>query len=855
MTVRALRLLLLLICTAAACQGQSREKLMLQASELQQQGNNKGAVVVYKNLLEKYPGDIPATLSLADAYLNIGKPQQAEAELKAILDKVRENREVPVLLARIRIAEGKPADALDILKPLLGSSPAPAAALEQAGHACMILGDFKEAQSFYKETLALDSKHKKARLGLAESYFQLKQPDMAREEVELLLRTAPTDKAGLLMLAQLQTLNNEEDALIDTYGLVVKHHPTELLAAYREAFLRLSKRNDIDYAQGVANNLIRDFAKAPEGYKLKGLVHLAKNEPTLAIEPLLKALNMRQDIDTNIFLAQAYSSTGNLETAISHLQAALSRNPNLDGPRRMLASIYLRQNRLDEAIAETQKIFSKAPGDEASQRIMAEAFIAKHEYDKGLEIFTRLAEKDGQSPSVFLKKGMLLAAKGKDAAAEADLRKAVELSGNVLEPRVYLAAFLAGKNRVDEAVEVLGTGMTDGPGAALAQNAMAKLRLRQGNMDQAMELLEKAKKTDPNILTTYYNLSALFTATGKMDKAAAEFEAALAVKPDDLRALLGAAGCREALGELAQAQALLDRAVKSKDPRASLAMAEFFVRRSENAKAIIVLDEVLTSSPKEIPAWLLKSRLHAVMGEQDKVLSALGRVETINQEVGLLEKAKYYLSIKETAKSLEMAGKLRDMSPSSGNYYLPLAEIQELNGQVEAASATLNAALKVQPNNVRVLTALAKNEARQNHVEKALSLMDKAIASGMEPSNGHALKGAILQQAGDARKATGEYEKALRIQERQTLALNNLAMIYADQEGSTNKALELALRAYSLEPNNPLVLDTLGYTLIRNGRPKDALTALERADKLAPGNAEIVKHLAAARESAPSGKQ
>ena len=855
MTARILRFLLLLGCMAAACQGQSRETLMLQASKLVQQGNPKGAIVVYKNLLEKYPGDLPATLALADAYIETGKPQQAEAEINAVRGKAGDNRDVPVLLARIRMAEGKPAEALDTLKPLLDSTPASAAALEQAGHACLMLGDNKEARAFYAESLGLEPQRTKARLGLAEGYALNKEPGKAREEVDLLLRTAPGDKAGLYMLAQLQALGNEDDALIETYGLLAKHHPGEVPAVYREAFLRLAKRNDIDHAQAVADRLIKSFPKAPEGYKLKGLALLARNEPAVAAEPLLKALKMRPDIDTNIFLAQAYASMGNLETAVSYLQAALARNADLEGPRRMLASIYLRQNRLDEAISETQKLFARAPSDEGGQRILADALVAKHEYDKGLEIFTRLAEKDGQTPTVFLKKGMLLAVKGQDAAAEADLRKAVELGGQAMEPKLYLSAFLAGKNRVDEAVDVLGTGLGTGPETALPLNAMAKLRLRQGHLDQAMDLLDKAKKADPAVLATYYNLAAIHTASGKTDKAAAEFEAALAVKPDDPRAIEGAAGCREALGEFPQAQALLERGVQTKNLRAYLTLAEYFVRRSENAKALAVLDDALASSPRSIPAWLNKSRLHAAAGDHEKAMSALSRVETINQGLGLLEQAKYHLSRKDTAKALEMAGKLRDMNPKSGDYSLPLAEIQELNGQEAAASATLNAAIKADPGNTRVLTALAKSEARQNRVDKALSHLDRAVAAGMDPANAHALKGAILQQAGDTRKAATEYETALRYQDRQVVALNNLAFIYADQEGASPKALELALRAYALESNNPSVLDTLGYALLRNGRPQEALAALERADKLGPGNTDIAKHIDMARESAPARKQ
>lgn len=852
MTGRALCLLVLCVALLNACGNKSRDEMMLQGTQLVEQGNPKGAIVVFKSLLEKYPGDIPASMALAEAYVATAKLPQAESELKAIMQKAPATPGLSVLFAKILIAQRKPQEALDALKSVLDAPGASGEAWEQAGHALMLLGWFDEAQRSYQKALSISGGLSKSRIGLAESYFQRKLTDQARREIDLILVDSPKNQSALHMLAQIQILGNDDDGVIETYGKIGKYHPSDVRARYMEAFLRLSRKQDVDYAQTVSTALIGEFPKAPEGYKLKGLVYLAKTEGALALEPLLTAHKLRPDIDTNLFLAQAYLGLGNLETAISHLQSVLSAKPDLEGPRRMLASIYLRQNRLDEAIAETQKIFEMSPSDVGGQRILADALVAKKEYDKGLELFTKMSEQPGSPPVVFLKKGMLLAMKGDNVGAEVDLRKAVEVGGTALEPRLYLSSFLAGQNRIDEAVEVLRSGMTEGAGAALAYNGMAKLRLRQNKLDEARELLEKAKQLEPKVLVTYYNLAAIQAATGNLDKVVAEFEAALAVAPEDQRALTGAAGAWETQGDLAKAQALLERAAKNRNPQASLALASFFVRRSDNARAIVVLDEMLAANPKDIPGWLTKARLHAVMGEQEKALSSLGRVETLSQRLGLLEKAKYYLSQKNTAQAIEVAQKLRSMNTRSGDYALPLAEIQEMAGQTDAAKATLRNVLNDDSSNPRVLTALANIESRSNNTPEALALLDKGIAAGMDPATGNALKGMILQQKGDLKGAQELYEKALRFQERQALALNNLAMIYADQEGQATKALELAVKAYTLESNSASVMDTLGYALLKNGRAKEALVVLERAKKLMPTNKDIEKHLEMARANGPA---
>jgi putative PEP-CTERM system TPR-repeat lipoprotein len=823
--------------------------MMLQGKQLAEKANFKGAVVVYKNLLEKYPNDIEASFALTEALVAVGKYQQAEALLAQVANLAPGDARIPVLAARAGLPQKKADQALEGLKPLLESGKAPAEAWEQAAHASAMKGDMDQAQQYYEKALALSSGLVGARFGLAECHIQQQQYDQALQDVTALLQVAPTDQNGLHMLAQIHIQLNDIPAAIETYSKIAHLYPKDIKARYREAHFRLLHSNDIAFAQSVVDSLNQDEStkNTTERMKLQGLVALANNDPQGALETLHQALKIRNDLDTLIYLAQAYTSLGNYETAITQLQMALSMNSTLDMPRRMLAAIYLKQQRLDEAIAETQKLFSRAPADTAGQRIMAEALIGKRDYDKSLEMFSKLAEKDG-SASVLLRRGMLLAMKGDDAGAEADLRKAVELGGGNLEPRVYLASFLAGKKRLDEAITALDTDSDTGPAAALAFNAKAKLYLRLGKPAEAVEFLNNAKRADPVVSVTYFNLAALHIAAGETAKAAQEYEAALAINPNEQNALSGAAGCYEAQGDMAKAQALLERAAKNKNPKAYLALAGFHVRREDNAKAVAVLDECLAAFPKETKAWMLKSRLHALMGDQEKALAALTRLETINLGQGYMEKARYYLSRQNPDKAIEIAAKFREMNPRSGDYALPLAEIQEIAGRRDDARSTLKSAQQADPGNYKVLAAMARLESGANKPDEALAFLDKALAVGMDPAVGYASKGQILQRKGDLKAAQQQYEEALKFQGRQPMTMNNLAMIYAEQEGSAPAALELAIRAYALESGNPLVLDTLGYALIKNDRPKEAVAALEQAQKLLPDNADIAGHLNMARE-------
>jgi predicted Zn-dependent protease len=74
--------------------------------------------------------------------------------------------------------------------------------------------------------------------------------------------------------------------------------------------------------------------------------------------------------------------------------------------------------------------------------------------------------------------------------------------------------------------------------------------------------------------------------------------------------------------------------------------------------------------------------------------------------------------------------------------------------------------------------------------------------------------------------------------------LNNLAQIAVVQNDP--KALELAQRAFKGNPNDALIIDTLGTILVRQGQVERGIEVLRNARLRNPGNPEIRYHLAAA---------
>ena len=102
-------------------------------------------------------------------------------------------------------------------------------------------------------------------------------------------------------------------------------------------------------------------------------------------------------------------------------------------------------------------------------------------------------------------------------------------------------------------------------------------------------------------------------------------------------------------------------------------------------------------------------------------------------------------------------------------------------------------------------------------VEIESSLSHRGIASR--------LRTALRQIA----NLVGHYRKALELDGRNMMALNNLAYILLEYANQPDEGLMFAQKAAEVAPDSPVVQDTLGWAFYRKGMYADALKYLERA--------------------------
>lgn len=104
-------------------------------------------------------------------------------------------------------------------------------------------------------------------------------------------------------------------------------------------------------------------------------------------------------------------------------------------------------------------------------------------------------------------------------------------------------------------------------------------------------------------------------------------------------------------------------------------------------------------------------------------------------------------------------------------------------------------------------------------------------------------RGVAYERSKQWDKAEADMLKALELQPDQPLILNYLGYSWVDMHRNVERATKMIERAVQLRPNDGAIVDSLGWALYRQGKYHEAVIQLERAVELKGGDPVITDHL------------
>lgn len=333
-------------------------------------------------------------------------------------------------------------------------------------------------------------------------------------------------------------------------------------------------------------------------------------------------------------------------------------------------------------------------------------------------------------------------------------------------------------------------------------------------------------------------------------------------------------------GDLSSALAATGTALQRKPdwPSALVLRARILQSQGDTAAAITALGEAVKQSPKNLPLRLAYARLlvdnerikearaqFAIMARQStdnaEAMLALGLVSLQIKQLDDAERyfkqilklgqreaeAHYYLGQIAEEKKQRRTAIGHYTAVTEGDFWLDAhLRIARLTAKERGLSAGRDYlhALEVQNPQQQIQVTLAEGDLLSEHkqYEQAMALYNRALTEQPNDSNLLYARAMLAEKMDRLDLLELDLQTILEREPENATALNGLGYTLADRTTRHQEALGYIQRALQLRPQDPAVMDSMGWVLYRMGRHQEALRYLQAALKLAD-DAEIAAHL------------
>ena len=186
-------------------------------------------------------------------------------------------------------------------------------------------------------------------------------------------------------------------------------------------------------------------------------------------------------------------------------------------------------------------------------------------------------------------------------------------------------------------------------------------------------------------------------------------------------------------------------------------------------------------------------------------------------------------------------------SPFSWPARLSAAENLDELEQTDEAAETLNKMANEEPKLASPLVRLGDILRKRERFAEARQAYDKAFKriDKLQPHHWSLLyaRGIVLERTKQWNKAEADFLKALDFNPNQPFVLNYLGYSWVDQGKHLDRAKEMIQRAVNLRPNDGYIVDSLGWAYYMLGEYNNSIKEMERAVELRPEDPVLNDHL------------
>jgi len=277
-------------------------------------------------------------------------------------------------------------------------------------------------------------------------------------------------------------------------------------------------------------------------------------------------------------------------------------------------------------------------------------------------------------------------------------------------------------------------------------------------------------------------------------------------------------------------------------------LGDLFMAMKEYARAEALYGDIKKREPKNPYGYVKTGDLMAARDKWDRAAKEYEQAYMLNpSSPRLLELAVLaFMEMKNYQSALSLCEKKIRETPKDAVAYDLMGRVYAVQEDMRRAEASFQKAISLQPLLSAAHNDLARLYVIEGRTAEAIQKLEGTIKLNPENTGAHLSLARVYGQSGDYKKAILLYENILKKEPSLWVAVNDLAFLlseYGNSRKDLNRALELALQARKQRPDEPAVLDTLGWIYYKKGDANTALGLIENAGGKNPRSPVINYHL------------
>ena len=386
---------------------------------------------------------------------------------------------------------------------------------------------------------------------------------------------------------------------------------------------------------------------------------------------------------------------------------------------------------------------------------------------------------------------------------------------------------------------------TDGVHRFIGPLALAWTKMAGGDLPGAEAALQQLDKFNGFKPLKDFQLGLLYDFAGQTDKAEANYSATLALTNQlNWRLTDAIANFYERHGKAKEAKALYDKFIE------------------QNAASEIA-QSVLAARPPGVPKPLIASASDGLAEALFDLASVLNQTETMdlalvydrfalalepNFPLAQLLLADVLSAQNEPEQSLAVLDQIPRNSPYSWSGRLRVAANLDTLERSDEAIVQLREMAAESPKTTSADVQLGDLLRNKKRFDEAAAAYDEAIRRAKEQSLPDRWtlfydRGVSYERAGQWTLAEPDLLRALELKPEQPLILNYLGYSWIDKGENLDRGMKMVEKAVELRPEDGYIVDSLGWAHYRLGDYAGAVQYLERAIELVPADPTINDHL------------